>query len=482
VQLKNKKLDKNKFLKMRKEIIKQWPTAAKIDFNEVFNYYKDFPADKFVKNKLLEAKNNNQILIQPRIGNVFIDEFVKELNFLHSEGGADILSATIDRYTRQNKYKEAEKGIKESNERGRAMLKGFPAINYGVDKCREIVESISVPMQVRHGTPDARLLAEVTLAGGFSDFEGGGISYNLSYAKKISLEKTINYWQYIDRLVAFYEENGVSINREFFGPLTGNLVPPAISISINIIEALLAAEQGVKYMSLGYAQNGNLLQDIAAIKNLFILTNNYLKKEGYNDIELTTVFHQWLGGFPKDEAKAYAIINLGATTAALSGATKIIVKSPKEAMDSTKKEDIVAALKSTKHNILMLADQNIKDSDILEKEKKMQKREVDEILNRVFQLGEGDLTKGVIEAFEKGILDIPFSPSKYNRGEMVPARDINGAVRYLNFGNLPFSEEVKNFHQEKIKKRAEKENREVNFQMAIDDIYEISKGLIKVQK
>ncbi|MGM0411056.1 MAG: methylaspartate mutase subunit E [Bacillota bacterium] len=482
MNLKNKRIAQDQFLEMREEVIKEWPTATEIKFEEVFDYYKSFPAKKFVKNKLLEAKDNNKVLIQPRIGNVFINEFVKELNFLHSKGGADILSANIDRYTRQNKYKEAEKGIKESKERGRPMLKGFPAINHGVDKCRNIVESISVPMQVRHGTPDARLLAEVTLAGGFSDFEGGGISYNLSYAKKISLEKTIRYWQYIDRLVAYYEENGVSFNREFFGPLTGNLVPPAISITINIIEALFAAEQGVKYMSLGYAQNGNLLQDIAAIKNLSTLTNKYLNKEGYNNIELTTVFHQWLGGFPKNEAKAYAIINLGATTAALSGATKVVVKSPKEALGRAQKEDIVAGLKSTKHTILMLAGQSIEDSEILEKEKKMQKREVEEILNRVFELGEGDLVKGVIAAFKEGVLDIPFSPSKYNKGEMVPARDINGAVRYLNFGNLPFSKEVKKFHQEKMKKRAEKENREVDFQMAIDDIYEIGKGLIKVQK
>ena len=60
-----------------------------------------------------------------------------------------------------------------------------------------------------------------------------------------SMERTIRDWQYVDRLTGLYEEMGVSINREPYGPLTGTLVPPCISHAAAIIEALLAAEQGV---------------------------------------------------------------------------------------------------------------------------------------------------------------------------------------------------------------------------------------------
>ena len=74
------------------------------------------------------------------------------------------------------------------------------------------------------------------------------------------MEKTISTWQYCDRLVGFYEENGVSINREPFGPLTGTLVPPSTAVAVAILEALLAAEQGVKNITVGYGQCGNLLQ------------------------------------------------------------------------------------------------------------------------------------------------------------------------------------------------------------------------------
>ncbi len=65
-------------------------------------------------------------------------------------------------------------------------------------------------------------------------------------------------WQYVDRLTGLYEEMGVSINREPYGPLTGTLVPPCISHAAAIIEALLAAEQGVKNITVGYGQCGNL--------------------------------------------------------------------------------------------------------------------------------------------------------------------------------------------------------------------------------
>jgi len=95
------------------------------------------------------------------------------------------------------------------------------------------------------------------------------------------------------------------------------------------------------------------------------------------------------------------------------------------------------------------------------------------------ELGDGDLAQGAVKAFELGVLDIPFSPSKYNSGKMLPARDINGAVRYLNFGKLPFSQEIKQFHRDKIEERAVKEKKDAGFQMAIDDIYAIGKGLLK---
>jgi methylaspartate mutase epsilon subunit len=254
------------------------------------------------------------------------------------------------------------------------------------------------------------------------------------------------------------------------------LVPPCISHSVAIIESLLAAEQGVKNITVGYGQCGNLLQDVAAIRTLELLTEEYLEKYGYTDIVVTTVLHQWMGGFPQDEAKAFGVISWGAAVAALAGATKVIVKTPHEAMGVPTKEANAEGLKATKQLVTMLADQRMPLTHELENEMNIIIAETRSIVDKIFELGEGDAAVGAIRAFEAGVIDVPFAPSKYNAGEILPARDNYGAVRLLDCGNLPFSKEIIDFHREKIEERARYEKRNVSFQMVIDDIYAIGKG------
>ena len=268
MDIQNKRIPEAEFEALRKEVLAQWPTGKDVDLEEAVAYHKAMPESRNFSKKLLEAKKARRTLVQPRAGVPVVEEHIKLMQYLEEHGEADLLPSTIDSYTRQNRYEEAENGIAESIRLGRAMMNGFPAVNHGVANCRKVVESVNVPMQVRHGTPDARLLTEITYAGGFTSYEGGGISYNLPYCKNIPMERTIRDWQYVDRLTGLYEERGVSINREPYGPLTGTLVPPCISHAAAIIEALLAAEQGVKNITVGYGQCGNLVQDIAAIRTL----------------------------------------------------------------------------------------------------------------------------------------------------------------------------------------------------------------------
>ena len=339
-----------------------------------------------------------------------------------------------------------------------------------------MTSAVNAPVQVRHGTPDARLLAEITLAGGFTSFEGGGISYNIPYAKNVSMEHTLLTWQYVDRLTGYYEERGISINREPFGPLTGTLVPPCVSNAVAIIEALVAAEQGVRNITVGYGQCGNLVQDVAAIHALREQVKEYLERFGYTDCNISTVLHQWMGGFPQDEARAFAVICWGSAAAALAKATKVIVKTPHEAMGVPTMEANAAGLRATSQLIHMLADQKMVDDNVLREEVEQIKREVRCILEKTLELGEGDIAVGTVRAFQAGVIDVPFAPSRMNAGKIMPARDHYGAVRMLDCGNLPFTQDIKDFHREKIAQRAKFEGREVSFQMSIDDIYAISKS------
>ncbi len=478
IDLKNEKFSDELFSKLQKEVLQQWSTGKDVNFEEAVKYQKAIPKSKRFSDKLDEAAKNGETLIQPRAGVALPEEHIKLLKYLEEEGEADLLPSTIDSYTRHNRYEEAQVGIEESKKLNRSMLNGFPAVNYGVDICRKVTSSLKSPVQVRHGTPDARLLAEITMAGGFTSYEGGGISYNIPYAKDNSLEKTIFDWQYCDRLTGIYQEAGITINREPFGPLTGTLVPPCISNSVAVLESILAAEQGVKHLTVGYGQCGNIIQDVAAIKSLQKMTEYYLKKYGYNDVVVTTVLHQWMGGFPQDESKAFGVISWGAATAALSGATKVIVKTPHEAMGIPTKEANAAGLKATKQMVSMLKDQKLLNMQEVNTECKMLEAEMEAILEKVYEAGKGDYAVGTVRAFESGILDVPFAPSKYNAGKVLPARDDDGAIRFLDCGNLPFTQEIRDFHKEKLEHRAKTEKREVSFQMVVDDIYAIGKGYL----
>ena len=473
----DRRLARAEFERSRDEALRTWPTGSGVSFEDGVRFQLAVKDGKRFSTAMARAKEEGKTLLQPRAGVALVDEHVKLLHYLETEGEADLLPTTIDAYTRLNRYEEAAKGIEKSLAAGASLLNGFPAVNYGVDGCRRVVEALSKPVQVRHGTPDARLLAEITLAAGFTAFEGGGISYNIPYAKNVSLRKSIADWKYVDRLVGNYEERGVRINREPFGPLTGTLVPPCVSHAVAILEGLLALEQGVKSLTLGYGQGGNLAQDVAAVRSLVMVADEYFREAGFRDYELTTVFHQWMGGFPEDEAQAFGVIAWGSVAARLAGATKVIVKTPHEARGIPTKEANAQGLKASRQVISMLSDQGLLESVTVDKETELIVKETKALLEGAFALSENrDPAEAAARAFEAGILDVPFAPSTQNKGKILPMRDDEGAVRIFKAGALTLPADVIAFHRDRLEARSRTEGRPVSLQMVTDDIYAIGKG------
>lgn len=471
-ELANNRLDDATFEAERNQVLQTWATGADVDFQAGVRQHAALPAEKQFSLALAEADGANRTLLQPRAGVALVREHSALLNGLSPY--CDVLPTTIDAYTRHNRYSEAQEGIDRSRAAGTSLLNGFPAVNHGVDGCRRLLEAVGKPVQVRHGTPDARLLAEITLCAGFTSFEGGGISYNIPYAKHVPLERSIRHWQYCDRLVGRYEDQGIRINREPFGPLTGTLVPPFVSHVVAILEGLLALEQGVKCLTLGYGQAGNIVQDIAALRSLRKLAHHYFLNAGYTDYHLTTVFHQWMGGFPEDEAQASAVICLGALVAKQARATKIIVKTPHEASGVPTLEANQAGLKATRQMVNMISDQNRVDGPEISAEVEIIEAEVHAVMRQILKLGRGDIARGAVEAFRAGVMDVPFAPASANLGKLTPVRDNFGAIRLFDIGNVPLPKDVIAYHREKIAERARAERREASFNMVVDDVRAIS--------
>ncbi|GAA0678012.1 methylaspartate mutase subunit E [Natronoarchaeum mannanilyticum] len=445
-----------------------WPTGEAVDFEDAIAFHESLPASKRFAD-VLEAADKP--LLQPRAGVARLDEQIELLEHLQNAGQADLLPTTIDSYTRDNEYEKAQQGLEDARESGGETLNGFPAVNHGVEGCRELIEALDAPIEVRHGTPDARLLAAITFAGGFQSFEGGPISYNIPYTKEHDLEATIRHWQYVDRLAGAYTERGVRINREPFGPLTGTLVPPCIAIAVMVIEGMLAATQGVRSITLGYGQVGNLVQDVAALHALRSLGEEYLPDE----VAVTTVFHEWMGGFPPDEARANGVIGLGGMTAAVAQPDKVITKSPQEFQGVPTKEANAAGLRTTRQLVDMVVEQDVQLVGV-DRELNLIQKASRELIEEVLAQGEGDVAQGTLAAFDSGALDVPFAPSDSAKGDVLPARDDDGRIRIFEFADLALSDDVKEIHQNRLDSRASTEGRDQTFRMVADDVDAISDG------
>ena len=88
----------------------------------------------------------------------------------------------------------------------------------------------------------------------------------------------------------------------------------------------------------------------------------------------------------------------------------------------------------------------------------------------------GSMARGAIKAFQNGLLDVPFSPSLYNRNEIITARDCDGAVRFVNPELLPFDDQIIEYHKEKIHRRMVMERRTKSSELIEQDLTRIWKG------
>ena len=427
-------------------VLQHWPTGqGASDLRDNAAWLARRPSLAAAEGEVL--RGGRPMLIQPRIG-VSSPEEQMRLFQAAAAAGATVLSYQIDSLTRNNNYVEAAEGIRESNLARYSTINGFPAVNHGVETLRRVGAGVDRPLQVRHSTRDPRLLAEVSFAGGVSGFEGGAICYNIPYYKDYPLPEAIERWRYVDRLAARYHDSfGIVLHREFFGVLTGTLVPPCIAIATGILEALLAAQQGVRSVGIGYAEQGSRAQDVAAMRSIPKLSARILANFGFRHVAVGAVFHQYMAAFPAQPGKARQLIRASSTSARLGGATRILTKTAAEAIKIPSLSDNVEGLSLTLAGIEDAALAGV-DAERVAAEMEWIDREVTALVDHTVQLGRGNVATGIVRAFRRGGLDVPFAPSRYNRGEAITARDADGAIRFLSCGHLPFPRDVVQFHAE----------------------------------
>jgi methylaspartate mutase epsilon subunit len=470
-------LETSAFEQCRREVLGGWKTGEGVkSLEENAQFLAAQPS--FPRAQMLVNGEPRHTLIQPRCGVPLVSEQIKLFQAFKS-AGVRVLSYQVDSLTRNNNYAGAEEAIRESRAAGRAVINGFPVVNHGVAGMRQVMRHVRAPLQTRHSTRDPRLLAEISYAGGVTSFEGGAICYNIPYYKDYPLAESVRNWQYVDYLTGlYYQKFGVVLDREFFGTLTATLIPPCLAIVTNIVEALLAVRQGVRCLSLGYAEQGHRVQDIAAVRTMRRMASELLANMSYKDFQINTVFHQYMAAFPPGVERPAELIRNSAVTAALSGATRVIGKTPVEAVRIPTLEDNLAGVSLIRQGVSEAAVHCVDEARVA-RECDIIRREVEAIFESLIFCGRGDLAQGVVHGFEKGFIDIPFSPSIYSRGEVMTARDVEGAVRFLSTGNLQFDAELREFHGEKMAERRRAEgllSAKQDYLLVEKDVMRVARG------
>lgn len=417
-------------LQEEREIILGNEYVDTFDFAEVEEFVKNASKDLFISHHF---KKKDKMLVQPRGGfPTYKKQFALYEYFV--EANVDVLPLTIDSNTRLNDYGTAKKMLRLSEDNDMDMLNGYPLVNHGYRTTRKMMTHFNKPVSLRHGTPDARLLIETAIASGIFEIEGGPITYLLPYSKNFPLDKAFLYWKYVERVCANYSKLNEPINRESFGPLTATLVPPSITIVIQLLEMMLSLEEGVKSFSVSFSQTGSMNQDIVMGAVIRKLAKHYAMQIDCADAAIHLVYHQWMGAFPTNKNYAEQLISISTVIAAMVGADKIITKTREEATGIPTKEANAKTVANTQYSLGIL---NGLPNVVDEQEEEILTEEVHAIMEAVFNDPADTLWRKVFNSIKNGIIDVPFSPHIINHNEMITIRDANKNIRIIERGNVP---------------------------------------------
>ena len=478
--VRNKKIDWDEFQKERHEVLAQWPTGKQVDLDEAIAYHKSMPDSKNSVKKMLEAREKGITLIHSNMGYTTLQQNIDLLLYLQNEGHSDFLRSILDSFSRTQRYAEAEKAVNECEKTGKNLLNGFPVVHYGVAGCRKLVEAVDTPMQEGGPAIDSRLTNEICYAAGYTHAaSGGGFNCFINYSKTTPFDVAMKMLMYGDRLSGYYQDHGVPMLCNVGSPLNATgVTPTSLGTAYTVISALLGPTQGVKYIQLNIVSQGNLIQDIAANNTRLKLCREYLDRFGFKDVELLVQNGHIDGPYPKDHAQSIVLVVYPAILSALTRSQACWIKTYDEADAIPTKENNAFSLRAVRMMIDIIKDQNIDllNSRQVKAEIDQEEREARAIVERVLDFGAGDPLIGAKKAFEEGVLDFVLPNNNGLKGAVMGVKDANGAVRYLDFGNLPFSREIKDFHRQKVAERGRKNGKQPDYDTVVADLRALSRG------
>jgi methylaspartate mutase epsilon subunit len=478
IKIKNKRIDEDRFLKMREEMLSLWPTGKEVDLEEAIEYQKNLPDSKSFFKVTQRLHQEGKAVVFPRAGTPILEEEIKLCKTL-IDSGVPLIPVTTDSYSRSLKLKKVQEALEESIRIGRPMLNGYPLINHGVKNTRKLVESCNGAFNPRTSRLSQGLGLEIAFASGMTAAATSPFALFGCYEKNATLEETLASSQYVYRLMGYYAERGPILTTDLHGWLPCGVIPWSVDIATVIIESLMAAEQGVKGIIPLVQCEGNMAQDLAWIRVTPRLVRQYLDQFGYKDTLLPGTFACQLPLFPvpQDMGEAFGYLNYTAVVAALAQVEAVSLRTIDEGAGVATPEAHALSYRSANWILEVMRAQKIQfDMKEVEIEERITEMEVRAIVNKILEMGDGDVLIGSIKAVEAGVLDSPFCPNVHVQDKVLGVKDSRGACRYAEFGNLPLPEEAKTFHRGRLAERERAEGRKMDYHVAVEDLWAFSQG------
>jgi len=477
ISVRNKKIDEELFMRMRREVLKEWPTGAEVDFDEAVEYQRNLSEGHNFMKVTQKLREEGRTAVWPRAGTPVLEDEIALVKTLVASGIVHV-PVTIDSHTRRYDYRKAQQGLDESIRTGKPHLNGYPIVIHGVKNTRKVIESVEAAFSPRGA---GKLSMEIALASGMTAAGKSAFLEFGSYEKTRTLEDCFEHTQYTNRLAGYYTERGSIITTDLHGFVPSGVFPLSVNLACIIVDALMAAEQGVRSVMPQSHFMGNLVYDIAWLRVAPRLMREYLDKFGYTDVVIPgTLANQTpLYPVPLQLGAAFGYITYSAMTAALGEVEACFVRTIDEGLGIPTEEAHTITYQAANWIFNVVRKQKIQyELKNIGIEEKMIELETRAIIDKILELGDGDPVVGSIRAVEAGVIDSPFCPSIHVKGAVLGIKDLEGACRYLDFGNLPLPPEVKDFHRQKIAEREKAEGRKMDYNVVIEDFWAFSKGKI----
>ncbi|WP_442113965.1 methylaspartate mutase [Pseudomonas sp. NUPR-001] len=369
------------------------------------------------------ARSQGQLVVQPRMGFGAVEQMRAGLSAVSALPCTTLGTITLDSYTRVGDYQSALQCLNTGS-----PLNGFPIVTHSLQAVQGLLQglySAQFPIQIRHGTAQPQAIFKRMAALGLDATEGGPVSYCMPYSR-LPLAHAIEAWAESCRILA--DASAYGHIESFGGCLLGQLCPPSLLVAMSLLEALFFRQHGITSVSLSYAQGTSMAQDLGALRALRELAADYL-----DGIHWHVVVYTYMGVFPTSEHGARRLICDSARLAKAAGCERLIVKTVAESRQIPSVQDNLDAL-----NMAATAaheppsDDNPASTAYYEEVLFEARLLVEQVRNL-----HNDLAVALMQAFARGLLDIPYCLHPDNPGRATTHIDPYGALRWGNVGDLP---------------------------------------------